>query len=124
MSKIFKKENIMPIAVLAVICVIVAALLGLVNSFTSKEIEKQRLEAANAGKIEVLPGLDVTTMEEIALDEEKYTSEVKNITKFDIGYVVETEVKGNASGMVVLVGIDNDGKVTGVKVLKNGEVCL
>ena len=120
MNKIFKKENIMPVAVLGVICIVVAALLGLVNSFTSKEIETQRLEAANAGKLEVLPGLDVNTMEEITPDG-SYPKEVKNITKFDIGYVIETETKGNASGLVLLVGIDNDGKITGVKALKNGE---
>ena len=120
MSKIFKKENVMPVIVLGVICIVVAGIMGFVNSFTSKEIEKQRLEAANAGKIEVLPGLDVSTMEEIAVDE-SYPKEVKAISKFDIGYVVETEVKGNASGMLVLVGIENDGKITGVKVIKNGE---
>jgi Na+-translocating ferredoxin:NAD+ oxidoreductase RnfG subunit len=51
----------------------------------------------------------------------KYPSAVKKISKFDVGYVIETEVKGNAAGMIVLVGIDNDGKVTGVKVLANAE---
>ena len=121
MNKIFKKQNIMPIAVLGAICIVVAALLALVNSFTSKEIERQRIEAANAGNIEVLPNLDVMSKEVIEVDSEKYPKEVKTISKFDIGYVIETEVKGNASGMVVLVGIDNSGKVTGVKVIKNGE---
>lgn len=121
MTKIFKKENIMPVAVLAAICIVVAALLALVNSFTAKEIERQRLEAANAGSLEVLPELDVTTKQEIKVDAEKYPKEVKAVSKFDAGYVIETEVKGNASGMVVLVGIDNEGKVTGVKVIKNGE---
>ena len=121
MKSIFKKQNVLPIAVLSVICIVVALLLGLVNSFTAKEIEKQMLIASNAGKIEVLPGLDVTTMEEFTPEGDKYPAEVKKISKFDIGYVVETEVKGNATGMVVLVGIDNEGKVTGVKVLKNGE---
>ena len=62
MKKIFRKENIMPVVVLGLICLIVAAALGVVNHFTSQEIEKQMLIKANAGKIEVLPGLDITTM--------------------------------------------------------------
>ena len=120
MKNMFTKKNLMPIIVLSVICIVSAALIGIINSFTSVEIEKQRLEAANAGKIEVLPGLDVLTMEEITPDD-KYPEVVEKISKFDAGYVVETKVKGNATGMIVLVGIDNDGKVTGVKVLENGE---
>ena len=111
----------MPVVVLGLICLIVAAALGVVNHFTSQEIEKQMLIKANAGKIEVLPGLDITTMVETVPEEGKYPSEVKKISKFDVGYVIETEVKGNAAGMVVLVGIDNDGKITGVKVLANAE---
>ena len=121
MKKIFKKENVMPVVVLGLICLIVAAALGVVNHFTSQEIEKQMLIKANEGKIEVLPGLDITTMVETVPEEGKYPSEVKKISKFDVGYVIETEVKGNAAGMIVLVGIDNDGKVTGVKVLANAE---
>ena len=121
MKNMFTKKNIMPVAVLVVICVVTAALIGVINSFTSAEIERQRLEAANAGKIEVLPTLDVTTAEEISVDPAKYPKEVKAITKFDAGYVIETSVKGNAPGMRVLVGFDNSGAITGVKVLENGE---
>ncbi len=121
MKKTFNKHNLMPVIVLSVICIIVAALLGFINTFTSKKIEEQMLKETNAAKIEVLDGLDVNSAEEITLDSGKYPSSVKAITKFDIGYVVETEVKGNAAGMVVLVGINNDGAVTGVKVIANGE---
>ena len=120
MKNIFAKKNLRPIIVLCSIAVIVAVLLGGVNYFTSKKIERQRLEAANAGKIEVLPGLDVTTLEEITPDG-KYPAEIKAISKFDIGYVFESRVSGNAAGMIVLVGVNNDGNVTGVKVLENNE---
>lgn len=121
MKNVFKKQNVMPVLVLGVICIVVAALLGGVNMITAPEIEEQRLIAANAGKSEVLEGLDPTTAEEIAVEPGKYPTEIKKISKFDKGYVFESEVKGNASGMVVLCGVGNDGKVTGVKVLSNGE---
>lgn len=111
----------MPVIVLSVICIIVAALLGFINTFTSKKIEEQMIKETNAAKIEVLDGLDVNSAVEITPDSGKYPSSVKAITKFDIGCVVETEVKGNAAGMVVLVGISNEGEITGVKVIANGE---
>ena len=39
MKNVINKKNIMPVIVLSVICIIVAALLGFINTFTSKKIE-------------------------------------------------------------------------------------
>ena len=126
MKNILKKENLMPVIVLGAICLIVAALIGVINMVTAPEIEKQLTAAANAAKVEVLPTADPLTFSENILSEVKSSgkeipSEISAIYKADTGYVFEAKVSGNASGMIIMCGISNDGKITGVKDITNGE---
>ena len=60
----------------------------------------------------MLPGSTTFTPEE-------YTGEDANITtvyKGETGYMVQTTVYGYAGDIVMMVGVDNDGKVTGLMV--------
>ncbi len=113
-----KKENIMPVVVLTVICLVSALLMGVVNMFAAPEIERAQNEAANAALTVVLP--DGKNFEEISL-KEGFPSEVTKAYKADGGYVFEATVSGNKPGMVVMCGINSDGKIVGVDVVKHEE---
>ncbi len=117
MSKIFKKQNILPVAVLGVICIVVAALLGVINMITAPIIEDAKNQAANAALLVVLP--DAKDFEEIEVTED-FPSEVKKAHKADRGYVFEVDVKGKEA-MTVMCGVDNDGKIVKVTVLSEQE---
>ena len=55
MKKIFTKQNILPVVVLGTICLVVAALLGAVNTITAPVIEDAKNQAANEALLVVLP---------------------------------------------------------------------
>ena len=113
-----KKSNILPSLVLGCICLVAALLLSVVNKFTAPIIEKNKNAAAIGAFVEVLPG--ATGKEDITLDE-RYPATVKAGYKFDNGFVFQMEETGKASGLIIMVGIDLEGKVTGAKVISNQE---
>ena len=113
-----KKENLMPAIVLSSICIVVALLLSLVNLITGPIIEKAQNEAANEALIEVLPG--ITTAEEVAVDE-SYPAAITKVYKTDVGYVFQASVTGKSSGLIIMCGVNNEGKVTGTKVIAEQE---
>lgn len=126
MKKSINKQNIMPIIVLSSICLIVAIVMGGINLITAPEIEKELIKASNAAKVEVLPSADSVSFSENKLAEIKaggvdIPAEISAIYKADTGYVFEAKVSGNASGMIIMCGIDNNGNITGVKDIANGE---
>ncbi len=116
-QKIFKKENIMPVAVLVSICLIVALLLAGINMITAPEIERQKQAAIDAAFKDVLP--DGENFKEITLSED-YPDKIKSAYKADGGYVFELDVKGKEA-MTVMVGVDSEGKIAGVKVISESE---
>ena len=113
-----KKTNLLPSIVLGCICLVAALLLSVVNKFTAPIIEKNKNAAASGAFVEVLPG--ATGKVDLTIDE-KYPSTVKAGYKFDNGFVFQIEETGKASGFVIMVGIDLEGKVIGAKVISNQE---
>ncbi len=113
-----KKENLMPAVVLSVICIVVALLLSLVNLITGPIIEEAQNAASSEALKEVLPGIG--THEEITVDD-KYPSVITKAYKADIGYVFQATVTGKSSGLIIMCGISNDGKITGTKVIAEQE---
>ncbi len=113
------KKNIMPTVVLGSILVVVALLLSVVNMITGPIIEAQRNAAANAALLEVLPegnGFEeLTNLSELGL-----SAAITNVYKETSGkgYVFRVVSTGYKSGMVVMVGIDSEGKITGSKCLE------
>ena len=114
----FDKKNLMPAIVLSSICIVVALLLSLVNLITGPIIKAAQDAAANEALIEVLPG--ITTAEEITVDE-SYPEAITKAYKTDIGYVFQATVTGKSSGLIIMCGVNNEGKITGTKVIAEQE---
>ena len=120
------KEYIAPVVVLVCICLVITFALAYVNSITAPIIEQNAIETANAARAELLPAADTFTEFK---DKDK-------LVELDPGKVFVTEcyIADNGSGMVVtvktksfggllteMVGIDNQGAITGVKVTAHGD---
>ena len=112
------KKNIMPTAILGSICLVVALLLSLINSITAPIIKAAQDAAANAALMEVLP--DGKNFEEITLDE-RYPAVITKGYKADGGFVFQASVTGKSSGLIILIGIDADGKIVGTEVIADQE---
>ena len=112
------KTKIMPIVVLSAICITVALLLSVVNMFTGPIIEAAMNDKANAALLEVLP--DGKNFTELALDE-SYPAAVDMAYKADGGFVFQMTVTGKSSGLVIMCGIDEGGKIVATKVIANAE---
>ena len=117
MKKIFAKQNILPVVILGTICLVVAALLGVVNMITSPIIEDANNKKANAALLVVLP--DGKDFAEIELADD-YPEEVSRAYKADIGYVFELKTRGKEQ-LTVMCGVDNDGKIVKIQVLSEQE---
>ena len=113
-----KKSNVMPTVVLTSICIVVALLLSVVNIITAPIIEANKAAAASGAFAEILPG--ATGQQDLTIDE-TYPSVVTAGYKFDNGYVFQMEVTGYSPGLIILCGIDTEGKVTGMKHIQTGE---
>ena len=117
------KKNIMPVAVLTLICVIVAALLGAVNMLTAPVVTERNEAAVSASLGEVMQGGQFNSEP----DELKpgAPSTVKKVYTEKTGkgtVVVLLTNKGYTGKNIGLtVGIDTDGKITGMKITQNEE---
>ena len=113
-----KKSNFLPTIVLGCICLVVALLLSLVNSITGPIIEAAQNAAANEALLEVLP--EGKNFEELTLDD-KYPSSITKGYRADGGYVFQATVTGKSSGLIIMFGIDAEGKIVGTKVIAEQE---
>ena len=102
------RKILMPIIAIVLAAVI---LLGLYNGLLG--VRKANMEKELQAKMEtILPGSTTFTPEE-------YTGEdanVKAVYKGENGYVVETDVYGYAGNITMLIGVHNDGYVTGLQI--------
>lgn len=112
------KKNIFPALVLASICLVVALLLSVVNMITAPIIAARQSAAADAALLEILP--DGKNFKEIELTAD-YPAIVTKGYKADGGCVFQMEVIGKSSGLVIMVGVNEDGEVVGTKVIANQE---
>ncbi len=113
------KSKLLPSIVLGSICLIVAALLALVNMLTAGQIEYNNNKKAEGALLEVLPGNTEFTDVEIP---DNFPSSINLIKKSaEGGYVFRAVVTGKSSGLTVMVGIDKDGKIVGTKCTANKE---
>lgn len=104
------------VAVLAVICIIVSAILGGVNMVTFQRIEDIQTEKTNAAFNAVLPtdgGYTKVTGD--------FGNGISGVYEADTGHVVELTIGGAQSNITLAVGIDNGGVVSGVSIIKHGE---
>ena len=118
------KEYIAPVVVLVAICLVVTGLLAVVNSITAPIIEANAIKTANEARAELLPAADTFTA---------YDGELAVVTDGQV-FVTECYIADNGSGMVVtvksksfggllteMIGLDETGAITGVKVTAHGD---
>jgi len=124
------KEIIRPAITLFLICVVITGALAAVNGITKPIIEERDKAALQESLTVVLPGADSFSD---AVDRETLLSRgyqpgetVKNLYEAGVGgetvgYVVEVAPRGYGGEISILVGIDNNLSVTGVKILSHNE---
>ncbi|GAA0697990.1 RnfABCDGE type electron transport complex subunit G [Paraclostridium ghonii] len=108
-------------SILFLICAIASLMLSLTNNITEPVIEQRNIQANNESRQEVLKGAEefkeVTNVKG-DLIEEVYQGEKGGEV---VGYTIKTTPKGYGGKVEVMVGISNDGKISGVKVGNHSE---
>ncbi len=114
------KEHLKTVLSLTVICGVLALLLAATNALTAPIIAETSKAAAQKALLVVMPeGKD---FEEVDLSKFELPESVKEAYKeANGGHVVTVESSGYAAGMLVMCGVDKDGKVTGATCLSSGE---
>lgn len=119
MSTEKKKESMASLViVLAVICLIMAALLGLVNSITEGPIEANTQKTVQDSLQVVMPA---DSYEEVPYEGSE-TNVIAVYKAGDAGYVVEVNSPNGFGGAIdMMTGVDTDGNVTGIAVISHAE---
>ena len=121
------KQIIRPMVILGVICIVCSGLLGVVESVTREPIRVQEEKTATAGKKKVFADAAEFEEIEVAADENVDGLAVKSANYAidgsgeKIGYVVEVLPSGFGGTIDLMVGVDNEGVVTGISVLSLAE---
>lgn len=123
-----KKERSLAslVIVLGVICLVVAALLGIVNNVTTAPIAANNEKTVQESLQIVMPAdayeqVDYTGGD-ITLDNGSVVPVVAVYKAGDQGYVVETMAPGGFGGSLdMMAGVDNNGEVTGIAVISHSE---
>ena len=114
------KNYIKSVGALTVICAVIAILLALTNSITAPVIEKNANAAANEALLIVLPdGEEFTSVDLSSYELPSTVPEA--FTEKNGGVVVKLTTSGYGSDMVIMVGVDGSGTVTGATCLSSNE---
>lgn len=106
--------------VLLVICLVVALLLGVVNQVTKPKIDAIQAEKIRAAMVQVLPADEYVAWDG-NLPEHVTAIYLAKSGFTGLGWVVETSASGSQGVIKMMVGVDPDGKVTGVSVVSHSE---
>jgi len=117
------KKNIMPVVVLTAICIVIAALLGVVNYVTAPEIADRNNSAVTGSLDKVMPGGSFDTEPDKLAGDAPQTVVKSYTEKNGMGTVVILETNKGYTGNTIgiTVGIDTEGKITGLEITQNGE---
>lgn len=114
------KQHLKSVLSLTVICAVLALLLAGTNFITAPIIAKTAKEAAQKALLVVMPGGE--DFEAVDLSKFDLPESVKEAySEKNGGHVVTVQSSGYSAGMLVMCGIDKDGKVTGATCLSSGE---
>ena len=118
-----KKQNIMPTVVLAAICVVVAVLLGVVNMLTSPVISERNEKAISESLAKVMEGGQFNSEPDVLKEGAPSTVSKVYTEKTGKGTVVVLLTNKGYTGKYIgiTVGIDTDGKITGMQITQNEE---
>lgn len=120
MKKVFKKENLMPVVVLAVICLAVAVLISGINLLTRGEIEKKENEKISESLQIVMAGGEFGAALELP-DTAPSTVKAVYEEKNGMGHVVVLDKQGYKSIITLSVGISKDKKIVGAVITSEAE---
>lgn len=109
-----KKAIIVPTIALFLICLVSTALLGLANSVTAPKIEQLAIQTEIDARKKVLTTAE--TFEEKDLDGTKYVVGLDKDGN-EVGMVFTTTAKSYGGEILVMTGVDSEGKITGVEIL-------
>lgn len=120
------KSNVMtdfgaPILVLVLICAIMSGLLALTNSVTDPIIKEAERKANEEARLEVLPQADSFEQVEIAGVPDSITGVFQAANGAGYTFSITAQGYGGKNTLKMAVGIDAEGKLTGVKVLSHKE---
>lgn len=118
------KEYIAPILVLVVICLVITGVLAVTYSVANPVIIKNTKEAADKARIELLPEADSFSKYEgklVVEEPKKVFVEEVYVADNGAGYVMTVKTKSFGGILTEMVGIDKDGKITGVKVTQHAD---
>ena len=104
-----KKDFILPISVLSLICLFVSGALAVVNSYTKPVIEGAAAERAAAARKEVIPQADGFELLEVD-GLPRTITEVYRATN-DTGYIFMITSPGYGGDVKLICSIDPDGKI-------------
>lgn len=115
------KKSLKDVVVLLVICSVFAVVLAAVNSVTAPIIADRLAAAADEAYMAVLPG--ATGFEDVDISKLSSIPTVKEAKreKSGLGYAIKLETKGYATGLVLIVGVDANGVVTGATCIASNE---
>ena len=114
-----KKDFILPILTLSLICLFVSGALAVANNFTSPVIKEAAAQRAAAARREIIPQADGFELLETE-GMPRTITEVYRATN-NTGYIFMVNVSGYGGNINMICGIDNDGKVIKTSVLSHTE---
>jgi len=108
-----------PTIILFVICLVFTFALAFVNRMTAPIIAQGQITALNEVRSKVLPAAESFT--EIA--GVKFPEGVSEVYRADngMGFVFRSAAKGFAGNVTFIVGVDMDGKITGIEMFEHDE---
>ena len=114
------KKSLKDVLVLVIICAVFATVLAAVNSVTAPIIAQRLENAANEAYFGVMEGAE--GFETVTTDK-AIPSTVKEIKKETSGkgYAIKIETKGYDSGLILIIGVNPDGVVTGATCIASKE---
>ena len=116
------KEIVIPAISLFLICLVATALLGFTNQITAPKIAELAVKTENETKAKVLSAAsEFSEKKTVTLGEAEYGYYEGYADSKTVGYVFNTSAKGYGGDIKVMVGIDTEGKVTGVSILEISE---
>ena len=123
MKNMMKKENLMPVIVLGVICLVVAILMGGVNMITAPVIRESNDKAIADSLGKVMPDGEFNETEDVLSKDAPETISKVYTEKTGKGTVVVLVTNKGYTGknIGITVGIDKDGKITGMQITQNEE---
>ncbi len=110
-----KKQILIPTVALFIICLVATTLLALANNVTAPIIKKNSAQSEAESRMEVLS--DAKSFEDKTFEGISYAVGLDGDNN-QVGMVFSTTSKSYGGDLVVMTGVDNDGKVTGIQILQ------